>query len=303
MSAIDSKNDVFLFSIEFRLGNRTTFRQYSYAFSRETVLERRSSQFHDIEVAESGPLRMLRFDTRDVQGVVHLQNPYIVLLDYMRLHLLCLLWHPEPERVLIIGLGAGILPQIIHFLSPKTNIDVVEIDAEVIDFARKYFDFTENKSIRLHFGDGRRFVERERSSQYDIIIVDVFNVRSRIPHTLRTVECFGEYLRILKSDGLISANFLHEQENRYRQTYARVLVKHTYRGMTKENNVLIGLNKAARIFNQTTLKLRASGLQHSKPLPEMNWVDELQHIHHENGDRWDASAPVFTDQISEGFPG
>jgi spermidine synthase len=221
----------------------------------------------------------------------------------MRLHLLCLLWYPEPEHILIIGLGAGILPRIFHYLSPNTMIDVVEIDPVVIDLARKYFDFNGNNFIRLYAEDGRRFIERQRSNQYDVIIIDVFTVHTHIPHTLRTVECFGEYLRILKSTGLILANFLYEQESRYRQTYARMLFKHIYRGITKNNYVLIGLNNDAKIFNQSSLQLRANGLQHSKPLSDMNWVEETNNIHHENNDRSNISATIFTDQLSEDFFG
>jgi spermidine synthase len=247
---------------------------------------------------------MLRFDTRDIQGVIHLENPYIMLHDYMRLHLLCLLWHPEPGRILIIGLGAGILPHIFHYLSPNTIIDVVEIDPVVINFAKKYFDFNmKNSTIRLYAEDGRRFVERQRSNQYDVIIIDVFTVHTHIPHALRTVECFVEYLRILKPTGLVSANFPYEQESRYRQTYANAFFKYIYRGIAKDNYILIGLNKDAKIFNQTTLQLRANAYQHSKPLPDLNWSSELNNLYQANDDRWDASATIFTDQLPEDFFG
>jgi spermidine synthase len=291
------------FSNLFYIDNKTNFGEYNYVFSRETILERRSSRFHNITVAQSGSLRMLRFDTLDIQGVIHLENPYIMLLDYMRLNLLCLLWYPEPERILIIGLGAGILPRIFQYLSQNIIIDVVEIDPVVVDLARKYFDFNGNNLIQLYVEDGRHFIERQQSNQYDAIVIDVFTVHTRIPHTLRTLESFGEYLRILKPTGLVLGNFLYEQESRYRQTYARVLFKQIYRGITKNNYLLIGLNKDAKIFNQTSLQLRARALQQSKPLPDMNWLEETNYIHNANDDRWNISATIFTDQISEDFLG
>ncbi len=40
--------------------------------------------------------------------------------------------------------------------------------------------------------------------------------------------------------------------------------KHIYRGITKHNYVLIGLNKAAKNFNQPLLQLRARILQQSR---------------------------------------
>ncbi len=51
------------FSNLFHIDNKTSFGEYNYVFSRETILERRSSRFHNITVAQSGSLRMLRFDT------------------------------------------------------------------------------------------------------------------------------------------------------------------------------------------------------------------------------------------------
>jgi len=246
---------------------------------------------------------MLRFDRLAVTGVMHLENPYIIIFDYMRLQLLCLLWNPEPERILIIGLGIGILPKIFNHLSPNTLIDIVEIDSAIVDLARKYFEFRENNLIRVYVNDGRHFIEKQRSNQYDVIIIDVFTVNGPIPHTLRTLECLGEYLRILKPTGLVLANFLYEQESRYRKTFASALFKHIYQGIAKNNYILIGLNEKAKVFDQNLLQLRAQALQQGKPLPDMNWIEEIKYIHNGNDYKWNISATIFTDKIYEDFLG
>ncbi|CAF1622164.1 unnamed protein product [Rotaria magnacalcarata] len=92
---------------------------------------------------------MLRFDVSSIQGVVHIKNSYSILLDYIRLQLLCLLWKTEPERILIVGLGVGILQKIFNYLLPNTSIDIVEIDLEMMDEARQYFYFNENNYVRV----------------------------------------------------------------------------------------------------------------------------------------------------------
>ncbi|CAF0898491.1 unnamed protein product [Adineta steineri] len=275
------------------------FGQYDYRFGIETILERRSSRFYNITIAQSGSLRMIRFDMLGFEGVIHLKNSSIVLFDYMHLQLLCLLWNSTPERILIIGLGAGILPKIFHYLSPRTLIHIVEIDFEVINLARKYFDFKENNMIRIFAEDGRYFIERQPSNQYDVIIIDAFTANGRIPHALRTIECLKEYLRILKSTGLVVANFLYEQESRYRETYSRAHFKHIYRGITPGNYILIGLNKEANIFNQTELQIRAEFLQQNKSLPNMNWIEEVKYIRNGNDNKWNISAAIFTDKVHE----
>ncbi|CAF2339443.1 unnamed protein product [Rotaria sp. Silwood2] len=242
---------------------------------------------------------MLRFDMSSIQGVIHLKKPFIILLDYMRLQLLCLLWKTEPERILIIGLGAGILPKMFHYLSPNTLIDVVEIDIEIMNLAQKYFDFNQNDRIRVYIEDGRHFIERQPSNQYDVIIIDAFTVKNHVPHRLHTIECVSEYLRILKSTGLVIGNFFYEQESRYRQTYERAFFKQIYQGVIKNNYILIGLNKQTKVFNQNELQLRARDLQQNKSLFDMNWIHETKHIHNENNDKWNRSTRIFTDKIYE----
>lgn len=242
---------------------------------------------------------MLRFDLLGIEGVIHLEKLHLILFDYMRLQLLCLLWNIEPKRVLIIGLGAGILPNMLHYLSPNSVIDVVELDGIVDELARKYFYFQTNEYIRVYIEDGRHFLERQRSNQYDVILIDVFTVNGRIPHALRTLECLGEYQRVLKPAGLVLANFLYEDESRYRATYARALFKHLYRGIAKENYILIGLNKEAKILDEISLQIRAKTLQQTRPLPEMDWMKEITYLRNGNDDQWNQTTKIYTDQFPE----
>ena len=242
---------------------------------------------------------MLRFDALGAEGLIVVENPLVVLFGYMRLQLLCLLWNSKPDRVLVLGLGAGILPRILHYLSPTTLIDVVEIDAAVVDVARQYFYFNKNNLTRVYNEDGRDFIARQPSNHYDTILVDVFTVNGRIPHRLRTLECLGEYSRILKDDGVLAANFLRADESRYRQTYERAAFKHLYRGVAEDNFVLIGLNKQARILTRDELQVRAKELQHNSPLPDMDWVEESRSLQNSNDRQWDGSVRIFTDQVDE----
>lgn len=242
---------------------------------------------------------MLRFDRFDFQGVIDLEKPNVVLFDYMRLQLLGFLWNAQPERILIVGLRAGILPKVFHYLSPNTFIDIVEIDSAIVDLTRKYFSFQENHFVKVYIEDGRHFLERQRSNQYDLIFIDAFTVNHRIPHTLRTLECLGEYLRLLKSTGLVLANLISEHQSRYRQSYARALFRHIYLGLAVDNYILIGLNKQARLFNRTLLQIEAKRLQEKVPLPEMNWLEEIKHLRDGNEERWNRSATIFTDKTHE----
>ena len=82
-----------------------------------------------------------------------------------------------PERVLVIGCGAGTGPMTLHQDYPEIKrIDVVDIDPAVFRVAHKYFRFPENSPegvIKSHIKDGRIFIHHSPEKSYDYIILDM----------------------------------------------------------------------------------------------------------------------------------
>lgn len=69
-------------------------------------------------------------------------------------------------RVLVIGLGGGVLPMFLHRQWPRwSRVDVVEIDPAVVDVAKSHFGFVPTKkrkepgALAVHVCDGIRYVE------------------------------------------------------------------------------------------------------------------------------------------------
>ncbi|CAA3007391.1 methyltransferase 13 [Olea europaea subsp. europaea] len=61
-------------------------------------------------------------------------------------------------KAIVIGLGAGLLPKFLHKCLPFLEIEVVELDPVVLDVARDYFSFEEDKHLKVHITDGIKFV-------------------------------------------------------------------------------------------------------------------------------------------------
>lgn len=85
--------------------------------------------------------------------------------------------HGKPERVLIVGGGDGGALEEVTKYSSVSEIDMVELDEEVTKICQCYLPSVCGKAfddprLRLHFGDGRKFVE-ECDSKYDVIILDL----------------------------------------------------------------------------------------------------------------------------------
>jgi SAM-dependent methyltransferase len=108
---------------------------------------------------------------------------------------------PQLERVLVIGMGIGIVPR--ELAREGIDVDVVEINPAVVPVARKYFDL-EPAAFHMFIADGRQFLNSPRGP-YDAVILDAFNGDSSPSHLL-TKEAFTAIRRALKPEGVLVMN-------------------------------------------------------------------------------------------------
>ncbi|MFW6162890.1 MAG: spermidine synthase, partial [Planctomycetota bacterium] len=105
-----------------------------------------------------------------------------------------LLFNPQPESVLIVGGGGGVVPTIFRRDYPEVEIDVVELDPQVVAVADRYFGFEpDGERTRTIVQDGRIYI-RDCTRQYDIILLDAFT-GGRPPFHLLT----REFLELVKA--------------------------------------------------------------------------------------------------------
>ncbi len=172
----------------------------------EKVLYEKPSLFGTIVVTEDdNGLRVLRFGRNGSrQSVVKPGDPDYLGLPYTRVALVGLALSEEPRRMLVVGLGGGTLPMFLRKHYPNATIDVVDIDPEVVDVAKRFFGFREGELVRAHVADGRRFIEQSQQP-YDVIFMDAFSSDS-IPEHLTTQEFLQAVRRALKPGGVVISN-------------------------------------------------------------------------------------------------
>jgi hypothetical protein len=104
----------------------------------------------------------------------------------------------------IVGLGAGSLA---CYSQPGETWRYFEIDQAVVDAARnsKYFNYMQRCADKapVILGDARITLRQEAKASYDVLIIDAFSSDS-IPVHLITTEAIGEYLSLLKPDGILA---------------------------------------------------------------------------------------------------
>ena len=184
--------------------------------SEEKVLYKKASPYTTIVVVEDEQgLRTLRFGddiaTAASQSIVKLGDPDRVECEYAQVMPVALTLVKGPKRVLIVGLGGGTIPGLLHKHYPKMTIDVVDIDPDVVEVAKKFFGFREDDSMHVYCEDGRRFIEKCKQP-YDIIFLDAFGP-DNIPYDLATKEFLLAVRRAVGPDGVVASNVWSQYSN------------------------------------------------------------------------------------------
>jgi spermidine synthase len=174
------------------------------------VIHTERSPYSTILVNQRGTVVCMLFSVRRDQrnqSCVDQRRPKEMLFPYTRMMMASLLLNPEPEQILMLGLGGGTLPMALDQLLPGTRQDVIEIDPAVTRVAREFFGFAPSDRVNVVTEDGRVFVKRalQRGWRYDLIMLDAFT-GEYIPEHLMTREFLEEVRGILSDNGVLVAN-------------------------------------------------------------------------------------------------
>lgn len=117
--------------------------------------------------------------------------------------------HPRPpRRIAILGNGAGTVARAFGRFFPRTGVDAVEIDAELTELGRRYFDLR-NPRMETFAEDARPWLRRTEES-YDAIMVDAYR-QPYIPFYLATREFFELARERLAPGGVAIVNVGHPE--------------------------------------------------------------------------------------------
>lgn len=155
----------------------------------------RESPYTTIVVERDGKFVDMRFGlSRNAprQSAIDLEDPTHLVLPYTRTMLAGVFVHPDPRRILLIGLGGGALNRFVAAAFPNAEMTTVEIDPVVLEMARDKMGYQPGLQETVVVSDGRTFL-KNNLSKYDWILVDAYGGGAVPPH-LKTKE-FYELLR------------------------------------------------------------------------------------------------------------
>lgn len=172
------------------------------------IVHREKSMYRDLMVIETEQHRCMSFARRGgMQSCMFKDAPDMLAIPYTRGVFAGLLANPDARRVLVIGLGGGVIPRAMRRIDPSMRIDIVELDPAVVEVAKHYFGYREDPLLRTRIGDGRVFVRRQARAgvRYDLIVIDAYE-RVYVPEHLMSREFIGEVKSLLAPGGVVASN-------------------------------------------------------------------------------------------------
>ena len=173
-----------------------------------TLVHKLVGTLGDIEVVEDLHYLSLHFGSEATQSRMDKAVPHRLVLGYTRAMTAGLLLNPEPQRILLVGLGGGSLAKFFHHYFPQCHIDAVEYSPEVCEVARSHFYLPDDGRIHLHIDDGGHFLrtaDLETFADYDLILVDAFEARN-IAYSVCGLSFYDACRDRLSANGILSIN-------------------------------------------------------------------------------------------------
>jgi spermidine synthase len=171
--------------------------------------------YNSLTVEKRGNIVELRARARGseaLESAVDLSDPLQLVVHYTRSLYGALFIHPEPQRVLMIGLGGAGFHRLFAAAYPDALLHTVELDPKVFELCQTRMQFKPTAKTPVTIMDGRMFVKRDKQ-KWDWLILDAFRGGFVPPH-LKTEEFYRECAARLSDRGVFISN-LHATSQLY----------------------------------------------------------------------------------------
>jgi hypothetical protein len=133
--------------------------------------------------------RLLRQGEMDA-SYVDLSDPGHLEFDYLRWFRI-VLRGAGAHRVLHIGGGACALARALAADDPQGRQEVCEVDANVLEMARRHLGLRRVPGLRVRHAEGRAALRARAGAGFDAVAIDAF-VGARVPAGLTTAEAMSD---------------------------------------------------------------------------------------------------------------
>ena len=164
------------------------------------------SAYQTVFVGERNGVRFLRFGGAHAswQGAYVIARPERLYFPYQQAFSLHTAWRPRVSRFLALGIGTATAISHVYRRHPGAEIVGVDIDAMVIEAARRFFHAPDGPRVRLVQADARLFVPRLQDV-FDLIFLDAF-FQEETPQTMLSPVFLRALADRLEPGGVLMVN-------------------------------------------------------------------------------------------------
>jgi spermidine synthase len=239
-----------------------------------------------LTVSEARGVRELHVGGEAIQSAMRLDDPFALELDYTRCMMSFLLFHPEPRRALMIGLGGGSLAKFFHRRLPRLRTRVLELDERVIATARALFHLPpDDARLKVEHGDG---IDALAPECCDLLVVDGFEDETT-PAALVSQAFFDAAWCALEDSGVLVMNFMDDDRDfdrnlrRLENAFAGSVL--CLPALRDPNIIVLALKGAPPAVPWRDLREDAERLEVRYGLPFPRYVERLRRMN-----SWNAAA-------------
>lgn len=236
-------------------------------------------KYAPVTLSEQDGVRYLHFGTEWVQGAMRISRPYWLELEYSQQLMAWMLFLPEPQTIVQLGLGTGALTKFCHRQFPKAKIRAVELNNAVITIAEAMFRLPPNdERLQVLEMDAWDFVNDPANlGQIDVLQVDLYDAAARGP-VLDTPEFYRACRACLTDSGIMVVNLFGDHPSYGKNIKA---IKFAFEQVVSlpeihDGNVIALAFAAPVKFDWEQLELRAREIKAATRLPTTSWVKGLK---------------------------
>jgi spermidine synthase len=240
---------------------------------------RRKVKYAPVTLSEADGVRYLHFGTEWVQGAMRLRKPDTIELEYAQQMMAWMLFLPQPQHIVQLGLGTGALTKFSYRQFPAARVTAIELNPSVITICGSMFKLPpDDDRLSVLEMDALDYVNDEQHhATIDAIQVDLYDATARGP-VLDTPAFYSACAACLQEDGIMTVNLFGDHPSFAKNLKAmRFAFAHVVAlPEVHDGNVVAIAFKQKPALNFALLHEQAAQILAATKLPAKSWVNGIK---------------------------